>query len=369
MRMHAREPRYISEKVMNRRSRSTKDRRLPTWFGGAALTAAIILGTTVLLVARRARQAERDNPPTGCFLDIEGVHLHYLERGEGRPLLLLHGNGAMVQDFEISGILEQLAQRYRVIAVDRPGFGHTNRPRSQRWTPAAQAELVHKALVQLEIKDAIVVGHSWGTLVALSLALDHPADVRSLVLLSGYYFPSLRADVLASLPSAAPIIGDLLSYTVAPLLGRAMRSRVFRKLFAPAAVTPRFQTEFPTEMSLRPSQLKASAIDTVSMTPSAAALAARYGELKMPIVIMAGTGDRLVDFARQSGRLDDVLAASTLVAIEGTGHMIHHSAPEKVVDGIDLAATRSGIAENSRLLTAADHRRHPPLQSVTELRS
>jgi pimeloyl-ACP methyl ester carboxylesterase len=330
--------------------RSTNHRWLPTRLGGAALTAAAILGTTALVVARRARQAERNNPPAGRFLDIEGVGLHYLERGEGPPLILLHGNGAMVQDFEISGILERLTQRYRVIAIDRPGFGHTNRPRSQSWTPAAQAELVHKALVHLEINQAIIVGHSWGTLVALSLALDHPADVRSLVLLSGYYFPTLRADVLASLPSAAPIIGDLLSYTVAPLLGRAMRSRVFRKLFAPAAVSPRFQAEFPTELSLRPSQLKASAVDTVSMTPSAAALAARYGELKMPIVIMAGTGDRLVDFARQSGRLDEVLVESTLVPLEGAGHMIHHSAPEKVVDGINLAASRAGIAENGQLL-------------------
>jgi pimeloyl-ACP methyl ester carboxylesterase len=162
------------------------------------------------------------------------------------------------------------------------------------------------------------------------------------VLLSGYYFPTFRADVLASLPAAAPIIGDLLSYTVAPLLGRAMQSRVFRKLFAPAAVPPRFQAEFPTELSLRPSQLKASAVDTVSMIPSAAALAAKYGELEMPIVIMAGTGDRLVDFARQSGCLREVLAESTLVQFEGTGHMIHHTSPEKVVDGINLAASRSG---------------------------
>ena len=293
---------------MNRHSRSTNHRWMPTWLGGAALTAAAILGTTALVNARRARQAERDNPPAGHFLDTEGVGLHYLERGEGRPLVLLHGNGAMVQDFEISGIIERLAQRYRVIAIDRPGFGHTNRPRSRSWTPAAQAEVVHKALVHLNIKQAIVVGHSWGTLVALSLALDHPADVRSLVLLSGYYFPTFRGDMLTSLPTAVPIIGDLLSYTVAPLLGRAMRSRVFRKLFAPAAVPSRFQADFPSELSLRPSQLKASAEDTVSMTPSAAALAKRYDELRMPIVIMAGTGDRLVDFARQSGRLDEVLA-------------------------------------------------------------
>jgi pimeloyl-ACP methyl ester carboxylesterase len=124
----------------------------------------------------------------------------------------------------------------------------------------------------------------------------------------------------------------------------------FRKLFAPAAVPPRFQAEFPTELSLRPSLLKASAEDTVSMTPSAAALAKRYDELKMPIIIMAGTGDRLVDFAHQSGRLDEVLAESTLLPFEGAGHMIHHSAPEKVLDGIKLAASRSGIAENGQLL-------------------
>ena len=334
---------------MNRHSRSTNHRWMPTRLGAAALTAAAILGTTALVNARRARQAERNNPPAGHFLDIEGVGLHYLERGEGPPLVLLHGNGVMVQDFEISGIIERLAQRYRVIAIDRPGFGHTNRPRSRSWTPAVQAEVVHKALVHLSIKQAIVVGHSWGTLVALSLALDHPADVRSLVLLSGYYFPTFRGDALTSLPTAVPIIGDLLSYTVAPLLGRAMRSRVFRKLFAPAAVPPRFQADFPSELSLRPSQLKASAEDTFSMTPSAAALAKRYDQLKMPIVIMAGTGDRLVDFARQSGRLDEVLADSTLLPFKGAGHMIHHSAPEKVVDGINLAS-RAGIAENDQLL-------------------
>ena len=113
---------------MNRHSRSANHRWLLMRFGGAALTAAAVLGTTALVNTRRARLAERKNPPAGQFLDIEGVHLHYLERGEGPPLVLLHGNGAMAQDFEISGILEQLAQRYRVIAVDRPGFGHTSRP-------------------------------------------------------------------------------------------------------------------------------------------------------------------------------------------------------------------------------------------------
>ena len=107
---------------MKRHSRTRNYSWLPTGLAGAGLAAAALLGTTALLVARRARRAERDNPPAGHFLDIEGVHLHYLERGEGPPLVLLHGNGAMLQDFEISGILAPLAQRYRVIAGGSPGL-------------------------------------------------------------------------------------------------------------------------------------------------------------------------------------------------------------------------------------------------------
>ena len=146
---------------MNHHSLPRNRGRLPEQLGVAALTAAAILGTTALLFARRARQAERDNPPAGRFLDIDGVHLHYLDRGNGQPVVLLHGNGVMTQDFEISGIIDRLAQRYRVIAFDRPGFGHTNRPRSQSWTPAAQAKLMHRALSELGVQQAIVVGHSW----------------------------------------------------------------------------------------------------------------------------------------------------------------------------------------------------------------
>jgi hypothetical protein len=88
---------------MNRHSRSANHRWLLMRLGGAALTAAAILGTTALVNTRRARLAERKNPPAGQFLDIEGVHLHYLERGEGPPLVLLHGNGAMAQDSRLAG--------------------------------------------------------------------------------------------------------------------------------------------------------------------------------------------------------------------------------------------------------------------------
>jgi len=77
------------------------------------------------------------------------------------------GNRAMLQDFEINGMLAPLAQRYRVFAVDRPCFGHTSRTRSHIWTPNAQAELMDKALIRFDVEQAVVVGRAWGTLVAL----------------------------------------------------------------------------------------------------------------------------------------------------------------------------------------------------------
>ena len=167
------------------------------------------------------RDAEREYPPIGRFLDVDGVRLHYIEQGQGEPLLLIHGNGTLIQDFTINGLVDRLSKRYRVIVFDRPGYGYSERPR-QVWTPRAHATLFEHALQQLGVEHAIVLGHSWGTMVAVSLALQAPTLVRSLVLLSGYYFPTARMDVVLSSPNAIPGIGDALRHTLSPPLARLM---------------------------------------------------------------------------------------------------------------------------------------------------
>lgn len=79
-----------------------------------------------------AKKAEHDNPPAGKFLDVDGVRLHYVERGSGEPLVLFHGNGSMIQDFESSGLVDLTAKNYRVIIIDRPGFGHSSAGQDDR---------------------------------------------------------------------------------------------------------------------------------------------------------------------------------------------------------------------------------------------
>jgi pimeloyl-ACP methyl ester carboxylesterase len=169
-----------------------------------------------------AKKAQEKNPPIGHFLEIDGVRLHYVERGQGNPLLLLHGNGSMIQDFDSSGLVTLAAKNHRVIVFDRPGYGYSERPRGTVWSPGAQAALIHRALVRLGVSRVTVLGHSWGASIAIALALKHPEIVTGLVLASGYYYPTARADVVVQSGPAVPVIGDIMSFTLAPLISRAM---------------------------------------------------------------------------------------------------------------------------------------------------
>jgi pimeloyl-ACP methyl ester carboxylesterase len=247
-----------------------------------------------------------------------------------------------------------------VIIFDRPGFGHSERPRGHLWTAAQQAELLHKALRQLGVERPVVVGHSWGTIVALALAERHQADVAGLVLLSGYYFWTLRPDALLVAAGALPVLGDLLRYTISPLLGWLQMPLLKWAMFSPARVPARFQAEYSPAMALRPSQIRATSVDGALMIPGALRLRHRYDELSMPALIMAGSGDKIV-FKRNAERLQASIPGSVLRIVEGAGHMVHHSAPRQVVEAIRQVAAASAEAFAEALQGPA-----PPLRAAPE---
>jgi pimeloyl-ACP methyl ester carboxylesterase len=317
-------------------------------------------GAAALALANHlaARHAERRRRPRSKFMVVDGVRLHYIERGTGSVIVLLHGNGTMADDFEISGITDLLAKNHRVIAFDRPGFGFSERPRNRIWTAQAQADLLGAALHRLKVEHAVVVGHSWGTLVALALALRDQSRVAGLVLMAGYYFPSFRTDIaLASWP-AVPILGDVLRYTVSPILGRLTSPSVKRKLFAPADVSARFDQGFAVDLAVRPSQLRASAAETALMVPTAAGLAELYAHLTMPVTIIAARDDHIVDFERQALRMSKEVERSALHVVADAGHMLHHTAPDEVADIIEQVARDTPRSMTRGQTTAAP--KNPP---------
>jgi pimeloyl-ACP methyl ester carboxylesterase len=306
-------------------------------FVAASGVIAGVLAASAILNRQLAKKALRENPPTGRFIEVNGVRIHYVERGAGRPLVLLHGNGSMIQDFESSGLIELACENYRVIVFDRPGFGHSDRPRNVSWTPQAQADLFFEALEQLGVRSALILGHSWGASVAVSLALKHPQFVEALILASGYYFPTARADFLALSAPAIPGFGDVLSHTVSPLLSRVVWPLLLKVIFSPKSMPKKFEA-FPKAMAVRPSQLHASAEESALMIPNAIATSGEYGNLKMPVIIIAGVDDRLIDIDQQSGRLHDEVRHSKMHRVPRNGHMVHQTATSSVMSAINEAA-------------------------------
>jgi pimeloyl-ACP methyl ester carboxylesterase len=311
-----------------------------TW-QGVLLTIAVVLVVLAIANYFAARRAEVRNPPKGAFVEVDGVRLHYSDRGSGRPVVLVHGNAVTGDDYNTSGVAERLLGTCRVVIFDRPGFGYSERPRWRPWAAFEQAELLHKALAQLGVRQPVIVGHSWGTMVALALAIRHPADTGGLVLLGGYYFPTLRLDALMVAPGATPVLGDILRYTISPIFGWLTMPLTKRVMFAPAPLTARFQAEYSNAMALRPSQIRATCVDGAWMVPSAMRLRPHYGELSLPVAIMAGDGDKIVSH-RLAERLHATIPGSTLQIIEGAGHMVHHVATDRVVEVILAVAGSAG---------------------------
>lgn len=304
--------------------------------GAAALAGAAIFNHLA------AKSAETEHPAIGKLIDVGGVQVHYSDTGgNGDAIVLLHGNGSLVQDFACSGLIERLSANHRVIAFDRPGYGYTTRPDDREWTAEAQAALFATAARQIGVERPVVVGHSWGTLAALAWALNAPGTVEALVLLSGYYYPTLRPDAMALNIADVPVLGQIFTAAWAPLQARIIGPFGLKQVFSPAEVPQSFMDAMPFGLMVRPSQIRASAEDGAQMPANAKRLAERYDELDLPIAVMWGDGDKLVMQDDQSVRLVAELATASGTPTPGVGHMIHHSDPAGVAAAILMVGRRA----------------------------
>jgi len=279
-----------------------------------------------LFVHSRARRARVAFPPRGQFT----AGLHFREAGSGSAVVMLHGLGAMLEDFELAGLFDLAARDYRVVAFDRPGYGYSER--SAR-NPLAQARLLHEAFENLGITRPVIVAHSLGTQVALAYAIQYPQNVRGLVLAAGYYYPSVRPDALMLVPPAIPLIGTFLRHTFSPLIARLLWPAWLKVLFSPLPV-PQY---LPAWRALAPGQLRSVGEESALLLPATIAMRKRYWRIKTPSIIIAGAKDRYVS-PSHSRRLHEDLRFSTYLEIPEAGHMVHHAAPDAVLRSIRALA-------------------------------
>jgi pimeloyl-ACP methyl ester carboxylesterase len=307
----------------------------------ALLFVALGLGGGLLLfTVHTVRQVERALPPAGRFVDVPGARLHLVERGKGPAVLLVHGLAGQLAHFTY-GIVDQLATEYRVVAVDRPGSGYSVRMPGASAGLAAQADALAALIDTLELGRTVVVGHSLGGAVALALAQRHPERVAGLALLAPLTHPVQDvAPVFKGLKIAKPWMRTLVAWTLAVPLSMVKRDEVLEILFGPEAAPNDFATRGGSLLTLRPSHFVAACADLAAIPEDLPGMVPRYPTMQLPVSIIYGRGDGILNPQNQGEALAAKLPGATLSLVAG-GHMLPITMPDHMAQFIRETAARA----------------------------
>lgn len=290
----------------------------------------IAFAWTHVLVGR----AERDYPPQGQFIEVDGRRVHYIEKGSGIPIVLMHGVYGGLGDWTAT-IFDQVAQRGRAIAIDRPGHGYSERGADDPLTPAAQARSLHAVLRQLGVERAVIVGFSWSGGLALSYALQFEDETAGVMTLNGALYEWEGISKLSDAALGLPLVGPLFAETLALPIGQFMIDGGVSQAFQPAAIDPRF-VHSPIALDLRPQSLLYTAAEVRTLKPALRLQSPYYGDIHVPVTIVTGLGDKVTFATFHSYRLHEVVQGSRLVPVEGAGHQLLYSHTQSVLDALDL---------------------------------
>src|SRR5208283_2234555 len=250
------------------------------WIVGVALLLlALVIGGLVVFSAWTARRVEQVVPPLGRFIDVDGARIHYLDEGSGPPLLLIHGLAGQMRHFTHS-LLDRLKSDYRVVVLDRPGSGYSTRPPQASAAVDAQAGTIAHFAKALGLGRPLVVGHSLGGAIALSLALNHPEEVGGLALIAPATHPQDHVPpVFRGLEIRSRLLRHLVAWTLAVPMSIAYRDFVLNIVFGPQPVPADLAIKGGGLLALRPRNVINASRDLIAATDDFGNLAARYQSL------------------------------------------------------------------------------------------
>ncbi|WP_435167693.1 alpha/beta fold hydrolase [Falsirhodobacter sp. 1013] len=307
-------------------------------FKRSALSLCLLLGACGPLANARAERIEARNPPHGQLLRVRDATIHAEISGHGPDVVLIHGASGSTRDME--DLARRLSDRYRVIRLDRPGLGYSSDLGKDGNSPLVQADYMRAAATQLGVRDPIVLGHSYGGAVAMAWALEDPAHTRAVVLLAGAVLPwDGGLDWLSRFASTP--VGEA---TVEPLVAAFMPdwalNRVVDNLFQPNEAPPGYAADTDAELALRVDTIRANLRQLNALKAHLWLMAPNYRRLHMPIEIVHGLKDGIVDYRIEALQMT-ALPNVRVTAAPGVGHMVHHVIPEEAVAAVDRAAARA----------------------------
>jgi pimeloyl-ACP methyl ester carboxylesterase len=297
--------------------------------------ALLAVAALVLFNIVACRLIEAVVPPRGRFIEIDGQRLHLVDSGEkpGQaqpPILFIHGLLGQLCNFSYA--LADLFPERRIVLIDRPGSGYS--PAAPSQSLKAQGDLVARIIDELKLRKPLVVGHSLGGAVALALALDHPASVGGLALIAPLIFPvTAPPKAFARLPPPSRRMLWLGAWTLGPLVMLLSFNTMRKQVFAPERLAGDYWNRGGAILSARPETMIAASRDMEHQPEELPVMAARYASLAMPIGVLFGAGDHLLDPKAQGEVFCAENANAELTLVEG-GHMLPVTQPRLTEDFI-----------------------------------
>lgn len=303
----------------------------------------MILGGALLLLGGLALYfkilIEHRWPPAGQFVELGGCRIHFLdidETGKQNPpvIVIIHGSNSNVHD-QAMALVPLLKSKARLVLIDRPGHGYSSRISDSFAVPAKQADIVAKLMEHLDIDRAIISGHSLGTAVVAAFGVLYPEKTAGLLFLAPATYPWKGGVEWYYTVGSLPVIGQIFSYTLAPVIGWFRYPDAIIGVFEPNPVPKGYEENSATRLALRGRQLRNNAMDVAHLSENLAQMAPRYGEIKAPTVIVTGDKDDIVSVPLHSGGLARDIEGATLVTVPGVGHKPEYFASIQIVEAVD----------------------------------
>lgn len=276
------------------------------------------------------------NSNEGQYIEMNNKKVHYIEKGQGPDLLLIHGLSGAAQNFSYK-MIELLAKNYHVVAIDRPGSGFSQRDFQANAELPEQAKFVAQFIKEIHLEKPIVVGHSLGGAVALQLALDYPESVKALGLIAPLTQMQSEEDIpdaFSDMAIRSDYLRQLYARTLATPKGLVFGLKTMNDIFKPEKAPFDFATKGGGLMALDHLSFYNSSSDLAGLEFSLSKLSGRYGELKTPLAILYGHEDAILNPKIHGEKIIQEVPHSTLRYTTG-GHMLIATQPELCKEFID----------------------------------
>jgi pimeloyl-ACP methyl ester carboxylesterase len=311
---------------------------------GPARTFVATLSLVIFNLALCVSSKADDLSLRAVRIDVGGYKLNsVLLDGGGKadlpPIVFLHGASASLYD-PVFSFRDKLDGRAKLLFVDRPGHGNSDKGGRENILPDGQADAIAILMSKRGVQRAIVVGHSLGGAIAVALAARHPELVSGLVLMSPAAYPWKGGVAWYYDVAGIPFAGSIFSALVAPPVGLIAIDRATKQVFAPNPRPDDYIEKTKAWQALSPIAFQHNARELAALSNWAESASLEYRGIKAPTVIIIGNADEIVSPEIHAAQLARNIRGARLIVVQNLGHKSDFVANELAVAAIEYVSGR-----------------------------